>query len=322
MFSSSSSKGTFIGILGLLMWAGTATFVAGLKSLPIFQTLSIAFIISFFVSLGYSFYKKTHKDIFKHHWFIWVVGIFGICGNEMLYIFSFQKAPVEQADLLNYLWPLLTILCTSFLPKEKFSMRYIFAGSIAFYGVYLLLTEGQGLSGFQMENMIGYISAFGAAAIWAAYTLISRAYGRSTGELVPVYCFFGFLFSFLSHCHFETYVYPTPMQWGLITVMGITTHCLAYICWDFGVKHGNFRFLSILSYANPIASISLLVIMGHAESSNYLFAATALVALGGIVGGIPERLLSQFNDFLFSFFATRLQGIKQRFGLDNEKEAS
>ena len=68
--------------------------------------------------------------------------------------------------------------------------------------------------------------------------------------------------------------------------MGITTHCIAYLCWDYGIKKGNFKLLNILSYSNPIISTLLLIVFGLAHLSAILFVSVLLLFLAGLIGGI------------------------------------
>ena len=71
--------------------------------------------------------------------------------------------------------------------------------------------------------------------------------------------------------------------------MGIATHCLAYFFWDYGVKKGNFKLLSILSYFNPIISISILIIAGYSKPTYVLFISSFLIFSAGLIGGLTWK---------------------------------
>ncbi len=275
---------TFIGYSALIFWALAAPFTVKIKDIPIFETLTIVFTISFFFSaIKLTLCKQWHT--LKQPWFLWLIGFLGIYGNDLLYIAAFKHAPAAQADLINYLWPIFVILFTGLLPDEKLSFRHVLAASLGFTGIYVLINQsGQGM---ESQYLFGYILAFLDAVIWSIYTLVARRFGKSPVEMIGIYCGVGAICSLFIHFQWETTLIPANNQWLILIVMGMTTQCLAYFFWDFGVKRGDFKLLSILSYGNPILSILFLIFFGMADASYELFIACALVSLGGLVGIIP-----------------------------------
>ena len=139
----------------------------------------------------------------------------------------------------------------------------------------------------ESQYLWGYFLAFLDALVWSIYTLAARYFNKSPAEAIGIYCGIGALCSIVMHFHSEVSFIPSNSQWFILIVMGMTTQCLAFFFWSFGVKHGNFSLLSILSYGNPLLSIVLLICFGMAEPSYELFVACAMVSLGGIIGIVP-----------------------------------
>lgn len=276
---------TWIGYTALLFWALAAPFVVQIKSLPIFESLTVIFLISFLLSaVKLSFYQEWLK--LKQPWFIWVGGVLGIYGNDILYITAFKHAPAAHADLINYLWPVMVILFTSFLPNEQLSKRHILAATLGFMGIYVLLLSNTH-QGFEHRFLIGYVCAFLDAVVWALYTVMARRYSQTPVESIGIYCGIAALCSLVFHLKLETFIFPTASQWGVLLLMGATTQCLAYFFWEYGVKQGDFKLLTVLSYGNPMLSIFLLICCGMAKPSVQLVIATLLISLAGIVGIMP-----------------------------------
>ena len=291
LIKSNYTKATIIGQLGLLMWGLLAVFTVVVTNIPTFEILSIVFTVSFITGIAYSYIKGEENPIKKHPKYMWFIGFLGIFCNDALYIQSFKYAPPEQADLINYLWPLMVILFSSVLPKEKFLIKYVISAVIAFTGIYLLLCGGEG---FHYEFLPGYGFAFLAASCWAIFTLFSRGNNQNKSIAVTaIYCGIAAVGSFVSHCVSEVFIMPTLSQSIILVIMGVTTHSLAYIFWDFGIKKGNFRLLSILSYANPIISIFFLVLLGFAPYSNNLLIAAVLVFIAGVISAIDWESISE-----------------------------
>ncbi len=276
---------TFIGCCGLFLWTMAATLTAFVKQIPTFQLLSITFGICFVSTCVYLSFTHQWSKL-KQPLMLWIVGILCFSATNIFYVYAFQNAPEEQADLIIYLWPLLTVLFSGLLPKEKFVLKHLLAALLGFLGTYLLITKGQGLSAFQIKYLPGYLFALVAALSWTVYTLISRLYGKTPPEAIGIYCGFAMLFCLTAHSQFETSISLSSTQWLTLTLMGFTTHGLAYFLWDFGIGRGNFKLLGVLSYANPIFSITFLILFGFAEASFWLFLACVLVASSGLIASI------------------------------------
>lgn len=270
------------------MWAVSAVLVASLKGIPTYEILTIVFFIGFVCSVLYNIKNNNWKNITKHPFYIWVVGIIGIFGNELLFIMSFKYAPVAHADLINFLWPIMVILFSALLPNEKFHFRYLIASIIAFIAIYILIFyDNTGVISFEYQYIKGYVFAFSAALFWTCYTLISKSYGKLKPEMIGIYCGFGLVLSFCMHLYCEETVIPSFSNILALVFIGIATHCLAYFFWDYGIKKGNLKLLSILSYFNPIISILILILLGFAKPSIALCLATVLIFIAGVIGGIP-----------------------------------
>lgn len=283
---------TLIGYCALIFWALAAPFVVKIKTLPIFETLSIVFSVSFIFSAAKLTVCKQWSKL-KQPWILGIVGFVGIYGNDVLYIAAFQNAPAAHADLINYLWPIIVILLTGFLPNEKLTFRHLFAAASGFAGIYVLI--GHGHTGFNHDYLFGYFLALMDALVWSAYTLLARHYGKSPVEIIGIYCGIGAIFSIIIHLNLETFVIPSTMQWIILMSMGLVTQCLAYFFWDFGIKKGNFKMLTILSYGNPVLSVFFLIMFGMADLSSELFIACFLVTIGGAIGIIPwQRVFPSF----------------------------
>lgn len=282
---------TLYGVFSLVCWALSAALILTVSALPTYQILFAVFVSSFVISSIVTTRNKSWHKLKTYPVYLWVTGVVCIFGNEVLYITSFKYAPAAQVDIINYLWPLLVILFSPLLPNEKLKMRNIFSVLIAFGGVFYMLQSRHDMSEISAQYLYGYIAAFGAALLWAIYTLVSKNYGRSTPELIGVYCGFCALLSGGVHLVTEEFIVPTTNEIISLIIMGGTTHSLAYVLWDKAVKKGNFQLLSVLSYANPILSVYVLFILGYAEPSASVWIAGICVVVASIMSVIPWQRL-------------------------------
>ena len=124
-----ATKSLLIGELGLLMWAIGASLVASLRALPPYEIIAVACFVSLLISILHLTWRKQWCGLLGRPAYLWIAGILGFCGNEVFYVEGFKHAPAAQAELVTQLWPLLLILLSAFLPKEKLSIKHLANGS-------------------------------------------------------------------------------------------------------------------------------------------------------------------------------------------------
>lgn len=295
-----SVKATIIGQVSLLIWALSACCAVALSSLPAFEILAGIFISGFLASSIMNTLRGNWIFALSRPKHLIFAGIFGIVGNDIFYILSFKYAPAVQVDLIVCLWPMMVLILSSIILFEATRVNHILACIIAFSGVYFLLNSGGKEGGFKGQYLLGYFFAFMSAILWSVYVVISRKYSRATPELFAIYCFFGAVFSLLTHFLFEKTVVPTLDQAIILVIMGITTHSLAYYGWDYAIKKGHFKLLNILPYGNPVLSVLALIVFGFADLTKEVLIATLMVFTAGIIGGKKFRRKANIDMVDFS----------------------
>lgn len=278
---------TSLGCGALLVWSLYALVVSELiMNLPIFETLFFMFAISFLAMSVRLTLKKRWRVLTKQPIGIWIVGVIGVCGSDIAYITAVKYAPPAHVDFIDYLWPFLVILFSSFLPKERFTLQHLIAGSLGLMGVMLLLTTGgSDTFGFNGDYLSGYLFAFTAALIWSTYTIISRYYKDTPSEMVGMYCGIGAIVTLVLHSQFETWVTPTAFEGVMVALLGLSSG-VAYWLWTYGTQKGNIKLLGVLAYFTPVISMGLLVLCGKEPMSFALVCACVLVVSGVIVGSL------------------------------------
>jgi drug/metabolite transporter (DMT)-like permease len=88
------------------------------------------------------------------------------------------------------------------------------------------------------------------------------------------------VFSYLLHKTYETTVIPDQQQVIFLLFSGIAITGASYNMWAYGIKNGNLKTLTLLSFSNPIVSIGLLIFFGKTTPSPSLAAACFLVTAG------------------------------------------
>lgn len=280
---------TITGTGALIIWAMYALLISEiLISLPVFETIFFMFGINFLVMLIRLTVTKQWR-ILKQPLLIWLIGIVGVCGSDFAYVAAMQYAPPAHVDLIEYLWPFLLIICTSFLPQERFTWQHLIGGALALFGVLFLLTSnGEGTEGFQWHYLQGYLYALSAAFIWCGYTLFSRWYQKMPPEMGGMYYGVGALIALCFHLHHEQYVVPSWYETGLLLILGLSSG-MAYLLWIYGTQKGNVKLLGVLAYFTPMLSVGLLVYFEKEPVSLALLTACILFVSGVLIGSLDWK---------------------------------
>jgi drug/metabolite transporter (DMT)-like permease len=213
---------------------------------------------------------------------VWLLGVGGLFGYHALYFAAVQLAPPAEANLVNYLWPLLIVLLSAPLAGERLGWPHLLGALLGFAGV-ALLAAGRGAS-FEGAHVTGYLLALGCAFAWSLYSVLSRRFGETPTDAIAAFCAAASLLSLICHLLFEATVWPaTPGAWLAVAALGLGPAGTAFYLWDHAVKRGDIRALGALSYAAPILSTALLIATGLAQPTSTLLLAAVLVTCGAVL---------------------------------------
>ena len=109
---------TIIGFSAVLMWSLLALLTAASGSVPPFQLTAMAFAIGGLLGLIWLAGRGGWRDL-RQPAAAWVLGVGGLFGYHFFYFTALRNAPPIDASLIAYLWPLLIVVLSAFLPGER-----------------------------------------------------------------------------------------------------------------------------------------------------------------------------------------------------------
>lgn len=273
-------RATLIGALAVLMWSTLALFTALSGQVPPVQLVAMAFLVAGLVGMAVS--GLTGRGILRHFRQpigAWVIGAGGLFFFHAFYFASLRLAPPVEANLINYLWPLLIVLFSALLPGERLRWYHVLGALMGLAGAWLLVTKGQG---FQIEEqwLPGYIAAIGSALTWSSYSVLNRRFARVPTEAVTGFCLATAALGAIGHLAIEETVMPVGAEWLAVLALGLAPVGAAFFVWDYGTKHGDIRALGALAYGAPLFSTILLILFGLGQGHWTVWAACVLI-IGG-----------------------------------------
>jgi drug/metabolite transporter (DMT)-like permease len=276
------SRATATGGIAILLWSSLALLTTMADPVPPFQLVAMSFGIAGTASVVVWALQGTLAKHLKHPPAVWLLGVGGLFGYHFLYFLALGAAPPVEANLINYLWPLLIVLFAGFLPGERLRWWHVCGALIGLFGAVILVTHGFTAT-LGQGRPLGYLAALGAAVTWSSYSVLSRRFGEVPTDAIGGFCAATAILAALCHAAWEPTVWPTgTTAWLAVVALGLGPVGIAFFAWDHGVKHGNIKALGALSYVTPLLSTLLLIAAGVAQASPSL-ALACLAIVGGAI---------------------------------------
>ena len=162
-------KATLVGITAILMWATLALLTELSGTVPAFQLTAMSFTVAFLIGIVALRSDSHPLQYLKLPKVVWLIGVIGLFGYHFFYFIALNNAPVIEASLIAYLWPLLIVFFSALLPDEDLRWFHGVGVGVAFAGVGLLITKGEAIA-FDTRYTTGYLAAFLCALIWSSYS--------------------------------------------------------------------------------------------------------------------------------------------------------
>ncbi len=285
-------RATGLGAIAIVVWASISVLTYLTGEIPPFQLVAMSFLIATLVGVAMMLVQGVDPRLRRLNWRATALGVAGLFGYHFFFFLALRHAPVLEASLVNYLWPLLIVLFSALLPAahQKGGLRWwhICGALLGFCGAAVVLfvdaKNGAGAGVFAGNHWFGYLAALIGAFIWASYSVASRMFANVPTQAVTIYCFLTMIAATIAHLVFEPTVWPaTNSAWLAVVLLGLGPVGGAFYFWDAGMKQGDVRLLGVLSYFVPLLSILLLIIAGISLPDPMVWVAAAFITIGAVV---------------------------------------
>jgi drug/metabolite transporter (DMT)-like permease len=284
-------KAYLYALATVLLWSTVASAVKislrHIDVIPLLFFASITSTVTFFACL--LFFGKlnmlkvlTKKDYLQS-------ALLGFLNPFLYYIILFKAyslLPAQQAQPINFLWPITLVLLSVPLLKQKIRPRDILAVIVSFAGVFIISTQGN-ILGFKSANPAGVLLALSSTVIWALFWIYNVKDQRDEAIRLFLNFAFGSGFTLLAMLLFaETKVPNAKGVLGAIYI-GLFEMGVTFLLWLKALKTSSTTaHVASLIYLTPFLS---LVVISIIVGEKILI--STLIGLIFIVAGITLQKL-------------------------------
>ncbi len=211
-----------------------------------------------------------------------MLGIVGFTGTMIFQYLAFANAPITEANIVAYAWPLLAATWVALVWRPSQWVALMGLAVTGFVGVCLVIGRGQALD-YASEDALGYAFAIASALCMAVYTVgIAKVKGSSSSVLFPatlcgvaitaVWCFAGNApWPSFDYILMGIYLGAGPMGVG-------------YLLWSLAVRRGGDGRVAVFGYLTPVLSTVLLLLTGEILSQPAIVGAVLVLASCTLLG--------------------------------------
>jgi len=268
----------------IVLWSSLASLATLIPNVPVFLKTGIGLLIGSVIALPLARFQIKQLAVKPK---ILLLGVYGLFGYHAALFIALSTSPSVQANLVNYLWPLLIVLLAPLFSKKiKLNLRVVIGGLMGFIGASLAILSGSSSDGLFYS---GYLFAFMAAIVWSTYSLATNRIGSFPTPSVGLFALVSGILSIAMHFVFETQVSLSSFEWMILVLLGLGPLGAAFYLWDYAIKRSNPQEIGLLSFLTPLLSTGFLLVITGQALSWLLAIAAALIVGGSLIGRARQQ---------------------------------
>lgn len=255
--------------------------------------MSIASAVFVGLTLAVRFSRKASPSAPAFVWrevnwpFVLLLGLVNVPGSQVLFAIGLKYTIPPNAALAYAMTPAFVLLISAIFFREHETRRQWLGVAIAFIGAALALVE-RGVN-INSEYFLGNCIEFGAAFLWAVYSVMGRGMALSYGALV------GTTLGMVSGLALYAPVYIvwrgadvvmaqmaalTPSLWLQALYLAVFATCASFGLWFYAMSKMDAAKVAVFMNLQPVMTTLLTIAIWHTTPSWWFVAGTAFVIVG------------------------------------------
>jgi len=308
------------GLFSIFLWSLSASIADYLTGDVNYLAFTVGILICGLFFFGVDCYRN--KDYHQKEYtnlsqkeklmFIFFVFLFGVLLviYDLSFYYSIQEGPSVPANLINYLWPVLTPIFAVYLfqrPGDNISYYEFVALLLAFIGAIIAIWDFSSGFSFTLSDIrISYLAAL-VAALSAALYLNALDVAQDYIPSISLTYFVGILFGLpllliitpLLGLNFNMSADSIP----IVVFYGFVGFAGGQLAWGRAITRGNKVVISALAYLTPILSTLFLFVLVDATITQSMAAGGTLIIIANVLLNDSFRHVSSVRGAIIAVFA-------------------
>jgi drug/metabolite transporter (DMT)-like permease len=250
-----TQKAYLLAISAIMLWSTAAVaFKISLKYMDFIQLLFFSSLVSTLILVVVLIIKKRFRGLFtyslKQYLYSAFLGFLNPFAYYLVLLKAYSILPAQLAQPLNYTWPVMLVLLSAPLLKQKLHLKSLVAIFISFFGVYIISLRNQFFS-LHIEQPLGIFLAAGSSVIWALFWIYNVKDKRPEVEKLCLSFFFSLFFTGIALSLFSGFEIPDIKGLLAATYVGFFEMGFTFVLWlmalqlaDRSDRISNFVFIS------------------------------------------------------------------------------
>jgi drug/metabolite transporter (DMT)-like permease len=264
----------------------------GQTTLDNHQFLFWSSLVSFFVLFLVLIFRRKISEVKSYRIKDWLhLFILGLLGTYIYYLLlylGYSKSDGLEVLVFQYSWPILIVLFSIIILKEKLNINKSIALILGFIGVLFVLTKGE----FQSINIsnpnIAILVLLGAVS-FALFSVLSKNIKQDPFVAVSIYFFSATMASFISMILFSKFALPSTREFTPVLLNGIIVNGFSYLLWILALKKTEASYLAPFTFLTPVLSAVYLLIFFNEPFTSANLIGLACIVAGGLINTVKSR---------------------------------
>lgn len=251
-------KAYMLAGVAILCWSTVATIAKlMLHSINNFQLLWISSLFAGIFLLVVNIFTGKIKKLIKYRAKDIIISVLiGLPGTFLYYAFYYAGTalmPASQAFIINYMWPIMSVVFACIILKEKLTFRKALAIIISFIGV--VVVAGGELLNFNKSALLGAALCLMGAVSYGVFAALNKKTDYDNRITMMLSYFATFIITTVINRVSGDLFIPDLIQTLGFAWNGMFTMAVANTVWVFALKAGDTAKVSNLAYITPFLSL-------------------------------------------------------------------
>lgn len=266
---TNQNRSYLFAISAILLWStvGTAFKITlrhlNYAQLLFFSSLVSVIILAIFISVNGQV-RLIRQTSLKQLGYSALLGFLNPFAYYLILFKAYALLKAQEAVALNYIWPMMLVLLSVPVLKQKIKFISVIALLISFSGAIIIATKGNPFS-LDLSEPLGVFLALSSALFWAMFWLLNVRDQREETLKLFMNFLFGFIYT-LIYCVFTGNLIIPGLEGTLGSVyIGLFEMGITFVLWLKALKYAeNTAKVSNLVYLSPFISLVFIsVIIGE-----------------------------------------------------------